>query len=52
MEVLGSQSTSRAPMGGAMLSEQLKISVCRWQEQRQYTIIRLPEIHFNAQDFS
>ena len=28
-----------------------KTSVCRWQVQRQYTFVRLPEIHFTASGF-
>ena len=42
MEALGSPSISRAPMGGENAFRIQKTSVCRWQVQRQYTIIRLP----------
>ena len=58
MEALGSPSISRVPMGGRRRGAAWgggghafripKTSVCRWQVQRQYTFVRLPEIHFTA----
>ena len=46
MEALGSPSILRAPMGGDHAFRIPKTSVCRWQVQRQYTIIRLPVSKF------
>ena len=46
MEALGSPSISRAPMGGGHAFQIPKTSVCRWQVQRQYTIVRLPVSNF------
>ena len=51
MEVLGSPSISRAPMGGGHDFRIPKTSVCRWQVQKQYTLVRLTEIHFTASGF-
>ena len=51
MEALGSPSISRAPMGGGHAFRIPKTSVCLWQVQQQYTIVRLPEIHFTASGF-
>ena len=51
IEVLGSPSISWAPMGGDHALRLPKTGVCRWQVQRQYTIVRLPEIHYTASGF-
>ena len=51
MDALGSPSISRAPMGGAYAYRTPKSNVCRWQVERQYDIVRLPEIHFTAPRF-
>ena len=51
MEALGSPSISRASMGGDHAFRMPKTSVCRWQVQRQYTFVRLPEIHVTAYGF-
>ena len=48
MEALGSPSISQAPVGGGHAFRIPKTSVCRWQVQRQYTLVRLPEIHFTV----
>ena len=40
-----------SPMGGGRAFQIQRISVRRWQVQRQYTIVRLPEIHFTASVF-
>ena len=51
MEALGSPSISRAPMGGDHAFRIQNISVYRGQVQRQYAIVRLPEIRFTASGF-
>ena len=51
MEALGRPSISRDPMGGGHAFRIPKTSVCRRQVQRQYTIVRFPEIHFTASGF-
>ena len=51
MEALSSPSISRAPMGGGHDFRIPKTIACRWQVQRQYTIVRLPEIHFTPSGF-
>ena len=51
MGALGSPSISRAPMGGGYAFRILITSKCRWQVQRQYAFVRLPEIHFTTSGF-
>ena len=50
-EALDSPSVSRVPMGGGHAFRIPKTSVCWWQVQRKYTIVRIPEIHFIASGF-
>ena len=48
MEALGSPYISRAPTGEGHAFRIPRTSVCRWQVQRQYTTVRLPEIQFTT----
>ena len=48
---LDSPSVLRAPMCAGHAFRIPKTSVYRWQVQRQYTVVRIPEIRFTASGF-